>query len=294
MRAIAPLIAFLVTTPGCVKSEAYLRHGSIHSRAMGRPMQYAAYVPRELAEGQRVPLVLFLHGGGDDPDAFDKVELGQALDAEVGAGRLPPFVLVLPEGEFGFWENWYDGSFRYADWVLQDLLPYVYGTLPVKRCPSSCFVMGVSMGGHGALRFALRQPETFDAVAAISAPIFTTDQMIDFSNRFVAKFLFQSRRVFGPANEDERERIEADDLYLRWSSPADVEGLGLFFAWGTGDRAGIISANEAFTSHLQQSGIAYSSIVYEGQHQWVDWKPVIIDLLRQMLSSEQTSSAGPP
>jgi len=294
MRAIAPLIVFLVAAPGCVKSEAYLRHGSIHSRAMGRPMQYAAYVPRDLAEGQRVPLVLFLHGGGDDPDAFDKVELGQALDAEVGAGRLPPFVLVLPEGEFGFWENWYDGSFRYADWVLQDLLPYVYGTLPVRRCPSSCFVMGVSMGGHGALRFALRQPETFDAVAAISAPIFTTDQMIDFSNRFVAKFLFQSRRVFGPANEDERERIEADDLYLRWSSPADVHGLRLFFAWGTGDRAGIISANEAFTSHLQQSGIAYGSIVYEGQHQWVDWKPVIIDLLRQMLSSERTSSAAPP
>lgn len=294
MRAIAPLIAFLVTAPGCVKSEAYLRHGSVHSRAMGRPMQYAAYVPRDLAEGQRVPLVLFLHGGGDDPDAFDKVELGQALDAEVGAGRLPPFVLVLPEGEFGFWENWYDGSFRYADWVLQDLLPYVYGTLPVRRCPSSCSVMGVSMGGHGALRFALRQPETFDAVAAISAPIFTTDQMIDFSNRFVAKFLFQSRRVFGPANENERERIEADDLYLRWSSPADVDGLRLFFAWGTGDRAGIISANEAFTSHLQQSGIAYGSIVYEGQHQWVDWKPVIIDLLRQMLPSERTSSAARP
>lgn len=294
MRAIAPLIAFLVAAPSCVKSEAYLRHGSIHSRAMGRPMEYAAYVPRNLAEGQRVPLVLFLHGGGDDPDAFDKVELGQALDAEVGAGRLPPFVLVLPDGEFGFWENWYDGSFRYADWVLEDLLPYVYGTLPVKGCPSSCSVMGVSMGGHGALRFALRQPETFDAVAAISAPIFTTDQMIDFSNRFVAKFLFQSRRVFGPANEAERQRIEADDLYLRWTSPADVEGLRLFFAWGTGDRAGIISANEAFTSHLHESGITYSAIVYEGQHQWVDWKPVIIDLLRQILSSEPATSVAPP
>jgi len=291
--AIAPLIAFLVAAAGCVKPEPYLRYGSIHSRAMGRPMEYATYVPRDLPEGQRVPLVLFLHGGGDDPDAFDKVGLGQALDAEVSAGRLPPFVLVLPDGEFGFWENWYDGSFRYADWVLDDLLPYVYGTLPVQRCPDRCAVMGVSMGGHGALRFALREPETFDAVAAISAPIFTTDQMIDFSNRFVAKFLFQSRRVFGPTNEDERHRIEGDDLYLRWSSPEDVEGLRLFFAWGTGDREGIISANESFTGHLEESGIAYSSIVYDGQHQWVDWKPVIIDLLRQMLSPDQAGAAAP-
>ncbi len=288
------MIAFLVTAPACVKSEAYLRHGSIHSRAMGRPMDYAAYVPRDLPEGRRVPLVLFLHGGGDDPSAFDEVALGQALDAEVGAGRLPPFVLVLPEGEFGFWENWYDGSFRYADWVLDDLLPYVHGTLPVKRCPNTCAVMGVSMGGHGALKFALQRPETFDAVAAISAPIFNTDQMIEFSNRFVAKFLFQSRRVFGPASEEDRQRIEADDLYLQWSSPEDVDGLRLFFAWGTGDREGIIKANDAFTRHLEESQIAYSSIVYEGQHQWIDWKPVIIELLRRILSPEPATTAAPP
>ena len=294
MKGVASLIAFLVTAPACVKSEAYLRHGSIHSRAMGRPMDYAAYVPRDLPEGRRVPLVLFLHGGGDDPSAFDEVALGQALDAEVGAGRLPPFVLVLPEGEFGFWENWYDGSFRYADWVLEDLLPYVYGTLPVRRCPDTCAVMGVSMGGHGALRFALHRPEIFEAVAAISAPIFNTDQMIDFSSRFVAKFLFQSRRVFGPANEDERERIEKDDLYLRWTSPGDVDGLDLYFAWGSGDREGIISANESFTKHLNERGIPYESIVYDGQHKWVDWKPVIIELIRQMLSPGRADAAALP
>ena len=288
------MIAFLVTSSGCVKPQAYLRQGSIHSHAMGRKMEYAAYVPRGLPEGKRVPLVLFLHGGGDDPNAFDEVELGQALDAEVSAGRLPPFVLVLPDGEFGFWENWYDGSFRYADWVLDDLLPYVYGTLPVRRCPDTCVVMGVSMGGHGALRFALRRPEIFDAVAAISAPIFNTDQMIDFSSRFVAKFLFQSRRVFGPANEAERERIERDDLYLRWSSPEDVDGLELFFAWGSGDREGIISANESFTKHLDENGIPHESIVYDGQHKWVDWKPVIIELIRQMLAPDQANAVAPP
>ena len=288
------MIAFLVTGSGCVKPQAYLRQGSIHSQAMGRKMEYAAYVPRGLPEGKRVPLVLFLHGGGDDPNAFDEVELGQALDAEVSAGRLPPFVLVLPDGEFGFWENWYDGSFRYADWVLDDLLPYVYGTLPVRRCPDTCVVMGVSMGGHGALRFALRRPEVFDAVAAISAPIFNTDQMIDFGSRFVAKFLFQSRRVFGPANEAERERIERDDLYLRWSSPEDVDGLELFFAWGSGDREGIISANESFTKHLDENGIPHESIVYDGQHKWVDWKPVIIELIRQMLAPDQANAVAPP
>jgi S-formylglutathione hydrolase FrmB len=151
--------------------------------------------------------------------------------------------------------------------------------------------MGVSMGGHGALRFALHRPETFGAVAAISAPIFSTDQMIEFSNRFVAKFLFQSRRVFGPT--DDRGRIEGEDLYLRWTSPHDVDGLRLFFAWGTGDREGIIVANEAFTTHLSERGIAYGAIAYEGQHQWADWKPVIIELLREILNPAQATVADP-
>ncbi|MGB8222011.1 MAG: alpha/beta hydrolase-fold protein, partial [Polyangiales bacterium] len=186
----------------------------------------------------------------------------------------------------------YDGSYRYEDWVLEDLLPYVHGTLPVQRCPDHCAVMGVSMGGHGALRFALHHPEMFDAVAAISAPIFNTDQMIEFGDRFVAKFLFQSRRVFGPT--DDRERIERDDLYLRWSSPKDVEGLRLFFAWGSRDREGIILANETFTRHLREQGIEYVAITYEGQHQWSDWKAVIIELLRQILPPTQANAAAPP
>ncbi|MGB8331396.1 MAG: alpha/beta hydrolase-fold protein [Polyangiales bacterium] len=282
----------VVAASGCAKTQPYLRYGTIYSRALGRPMEYAVYVPKNLAGSERFPLVLFLHGGGDGPDAFDKAQLGQALDAEVEAGRLPPFVLVLPDGELGFWENWYDGSYRYEDWVLDDLLPYVHGTLPVGHCPDDCAVMGVSMGGHGALRFALHHPEMFDAVAAISAPIFNTDQMIEFGDRFIAKFLFQSRRVFGPT--DDRERIEKDDLYLRWSSPNDVEGRRLFFAWGSGDREGIILANEAFIRHLREGGIEYVAINYEGQHQWTDWKPVIIDLLRQILRPTQANAAVPP
>ncbi|MFZ1863858.1 MAG: alpha/beta fold hydrolase [Polyangiales bacterium] len=292
MMFFAMAFSCVAAAPGCTKAQPYLRYGTIHSRAMGRPMEYAFYVPKDLPQGRRVPLVIFLHGGGDAPDAFDKVHLGEALDEEIEAGRLSPFVLVLPNGELGFWENWYDGSYHYEDWVLDDLLRYVRGTLPVERCPDHCVVMGVSMGGHGALRFALHHPEMFEAVAAISAPIFNTDQMIDFSDRFVAKFLFQSRRVFGPT--DDRERIERDDLYLQWRSPHDLDGLRLYFAWGTNDREGIILANEAFTKHLREQGIEHVAITYEGGHDWNDWKPVIIELLRQIFPPTRASAAAPP
>jgi len=248
-------------------------------------MAYAAYVPKDLPRGVSVPLVIFLHGGGDDPHIFDEVEMGQTFDTAVADGRLPSFVAVFPEGELGLWENWYDGSHRYEDWVMDDLLSHARDTLPVASCPEHCAIMGVSMGGHGALRFALHRPQEFDSVAAISAPIFNTDQMIEFADWFIARVFMQSRRIFGPT--DNRQRVEKEDLYLRWQSPDDVAPLRLFFAWGTREHDRIISANESFTSHLKQRGIEHQSIVYDGRHKWVDWKPVILALLQEMLSSDQ-------
>ena len=65
-------------------------------------------------------------------------------------------------------------------------------------------------------------------------------------------------------------------------------------AWGTGDREGIIKANESFARHLNEQRIPHTSIVYDGAHKWVDWKPVIIDLLRQILTSPGAVAAAPP
>jgi enterochelin esterase-like enzyme len=52
-------------------------------------------------------------------------------------------------------------------------------------------------------------------------------------------------------------------------------------------------ANEAFTRHLRERGIEYFAITYEGQHEWSDWKAVIIELLRQILPPTKANAAAP-
>lgn len=257
-------------------------------------MTYSVYIPKGTPKTAQLPLVIFLHGGGDGPDSFDRAKLGQALDKEIETGRLPPMVVLNPNGEKGFWENWHDGTASYRDWVLNDLVPYAQATLPIADCPQHCYVMGVSMGGHGALSFSLHEEGMFNAMAAISAPIFSTEQMIDFADRFVARWLLQSRRTFGPT--DERERIENEDVYLRWRKPEDLKGLRVFVAWGTEDRERIIVSNETFVAHLREHAIDHVAINYQGEHKWRAWKPVILELLRQMLpiTSEAAVAAGPP
>lgn len=257
---------------------------------MRAEMQYSVYTPPRFTPDERLPLVVFLHGGGDSPEAFDRARIGQTLDRAVARGDVPRAVIVLPQGNLGFWANWYDGSYRYQDWVLQDLLPLVQARYQTRACPEGCHIMGVSMGGAGTLRFVLNRPELFASATIISGPILSTEQMMSFVRNPVLVPLIPTGRIWGPPNDV--ERIRRDDPYLRWTQPADLGGMRLMLAWGTEDRGQIQETSAAFARHLREHGIAHERLVYDGNHSWVSWTPVIQEALRRQLGSSSTSPAS--
>jgi enterochelin esterase-like enzyme len=240
------------------------------------------YVPRGVQPNEELPLVVFLHGGGDSHDAFDRHGISAQLDRAVSEGRVPPAVIVLPDGELGFWANWYDGSRRYEDWIADELVPYVRERYHTRACPEHCHVMGVSMGGSGALRLAHHRPEVFSTVTAISAPIMNTSQMIAFvQNRLIATYI-PTHRIFGPV--EPRSRVEREDLFLQWISPDATRMRRIVLAWGTDDRAPILAGSRAFARHLAAHGVPHEAWEYEGGHAWVAWAPIIERALATQLA----------
>jgi len=240
-------------------------------------MEYAVWAPQDLKAAERLPIVIFLHGGGDEADCFDEAGLGQYLDQALSEGRIPRTIIVVPQGNHGFWENWKDGSYGYRDWALREVLPQVqkrYNTLP---CPDGCHIMGISMGGHGVLRFALLEPELFRSATAISAPILDTEAVLNFQDNFWWGWFIPVERIWGVPD---RAAIEKEDLYLRWRQPKDLKGIRLFISWGDDDREGIQFTNRRFAKHLQQQGIDHNAFEYKGGHNWKAWTPVIERALR--------------
>jgi enterochelin esterase-like enzyme len=146
------------------------------SRALGRETAYLAWLPPGYAEGARggrpYPTLYLLHGAGG-PGGYGVEEwLGYALTEDLermlALGLIEPLLVVLPDGEQGYWMNHAGGGPRWADFVAQDLVAHVDATFATDPRPARRAVGGLSMGGHGALQLALNHPDVFGVVGAHS------------------------------------------------------------------------------------------------------------------------------
>lgn len=264
----------LALLSGCAGFSRRMAYVAEPSAAMnGVRMDHAVYLPPGFHEDEVLPLVVFLHGGGDSHDAFDRHGISTRLDHAMRDGRVPRAVIVLPDGDFGFWANWADGTRRYEDWVADELVPAMRERYHTGACPDDCHVMGVSMGGSGALSMAHHRPDRFSTMTAISAPVMNTERMIDFVQNRVFAIFIPTHRIWG--SPEPRSRIERDDLFLQWTSPESTRLRSIILAWGEQEQGGILEANRAFSRHLREHDIPHHAWEYEGGHAWTAWAPVI-------------------
>ncbi|WP_029291789.1 alpha/beta hydrolase family protein, partial [Cellulomonas sp. HZM] len=117
-----------------------------------------------VAGDQPPPVLYLLHGLSDDETIWTRRTSIERYAAERG------IAVVMPRAGRSFYTDELHGS-RY--WTfLSDELPHVVGQLfRVSAEPEDTFVAGLSMGGYGALRWALRRPERFAAAASLSGAL---------------------------------------------------------------------------------------------------------------------------
>lgn len=118
---------------------------------------YLTFLPERYSSNKSWPLVLFLHGRderGDDPRRVKTHGLPKLADN----GRCFPFVLIAPQCPKG--RTW---SVDFLESVLADVL----GRFRVD--PNRIVLTGISMGGNGAWRLAIRHPNRFAALVPIAA-----------------------------------------------------------------------------------------------------------------------------
>jgi len=146
--------------------------GRFFSQARRRTVGYTLAYPPGHGPGSDLPLVVALHGyGANHTDVLSGMSLAQALALRVDGAPLAPMALVAVDGGGGYWH-----AHRGDDpmgMVVDEVIP-MCRERGLGRAPQPIGVMGVSMGGYGALLMAEKHPRLFAAVAAISPAVWTT------------------------------------------------------------------------------------------------------------------------
>jgi S-formylglutathione hydrolase len=159
-----------------------LRHRSAET---GTEMRFAAFLPPQALAGRKVPVVWFLSGLTCTEENFTVKAGAQRVAAELGLMLVAPDTSPRGEGvpddpegayDFGLGAGFYVDAaqdpwakhYRMRSYVERELPALVAADLPAEMARQG--IMGHSMGGHGALTIALRNPGRFAAVSAF-API---------------------------------------------------------------------------------------------------------------------------
>jgi S-formylglutathione hydrolase FrmB len=149
--------------------------GSFYSAARRTTVGYTIGYPPGHGPGDKLPLVIALHAfGGNHTNALSGLTPSAALALKPGGVPLPPMALVTADGGSGYW-NPHPGDNPQA-MLTDELIPMCQrkGLGTGTRGARKIGVMGISMGGYGAILLAEKYPHLIAAVAAISPAIWTS------------------------------------------------------------------------------------------------------------------------
>ncbi|MCR6486896.1 alpha/beta hydrolase-fold protein [Amycolatopsis sp. OK19-0408] len=137
----------------------------MRSAARGTDVDLVLITP-EGVPASGLPVCLALHGRGARARTFLDLGIPQMLTAAVRGG-VPPFAVAAVDGD----NYWVDvGGDDDPQRMLTDEVP---GWLAGRDLRPASAVLGISMGGFGALRFARAHPD-LKAVATASAALFVS------------------------------------------------------------------------------------------------------------------------
>jgi S-formylglutathione hydrolase len=192
MLALNLVLAYAQATTAPI---ATLTLAEMPSDLVPTPVEYAVLIAPGASHD--APLLLDLHGGGGDRKQLQRQQ--PIFERLWSSGAIPPLVVVTPSVTArGFYMDYKDGSERWETFIMGPFLAHLRATLPVSQDPKKTFVMGISMGGMGALRLAFKHPTAFGAVAALEPgiePILRFEDMLPRHRFWRDDTLFE--RTFG-------------------------------------------------------------------------------------------------
>jgi S-formylglutathione hydrolase FrmB len=225
--------------------------------------------------GRRYPVLYFLHDGWGDENSLRRNGVAEDLLQRMADGRLPEFFLVAPGARGSWFSDSYDGTRLWGQFLSADLVRQVEARYRVISSPAARGITGISMGGYGAVKLALRHPGLYGSVSALSGALIPLS--LEDLKRYNAMARWTLKRVFGGSAE--RNALAENDVWeiLRASQFA-TSPFPLYLRGGTDDVYGLGRVGAQFASSALTRGIEASAVLEPGGHDWDYWRRAMIPI----------------
>ncbi len=217
---------------------------------------------------EKYKVLWLLHGGYGDCSDWVRKSMIELYACE------NDLVVVMPSAmnsQYSSWPNFAVGYDVYG-FFFDELMPLIYGWFPVSRRREDNYIAGLSMGGGGAFKYALSNPEKFAAAAVLSwAPE-------DYSkNSPTSPLTLNLIEAYGG---EEKFLQSRDNGWALAEKAAAAGGLPKMY-FGIGDKDFFIDRFRLFEEYAGKIGLEGEFHIVPGyRHEWRYWNLAIEEVLR--------------
>ena len=244
---------------------AFFQTGYV-SKALGRQASFNAVFPDSGIPGnKKFPVLYLLHGLSDDHTIWLRRSNIERYAAQYNVA------VIMPDGGRSFYTDMKHGDAFYTA-LAKELPEFVNRMFPVSTERKDTFIAGLSMGGYGALKIALRDPERFAAAGIMSA---VTDIPEKFTSKVFDMRLWQN--IFGSAEEAVADGNDLFTLAQKLAGSKNCPKVAHF----CGDNDFLLADNRKLRDEMQR--LQWNGYFYKetpGAHNWDYWDKHIQDILK--------------
>jgi enterochelin esterase-like enzyme len=234
---------------------------TFESKSLGTTVTYVAYLPADYETSKAsYPVIYALHGMFENSAFLERRAVLPQFEASVKAGTAPNAIVVTVDGGNNLFINSAKG--KYQDLVAKDLVEHIDKTYRTIAKREGRALLGISMGGYGALNIAFAQPSVFGVVATHSAMLLSQIPTAEAGARGGQMRAFTG--VFGEPVDPAAWKAQ-DPLEL--AKTAEVKGLpALYLDCGSEDRYGLAGGNKMLHDTLESRKVPHAFGLFPGDH----------------------------
>jgi len=236
----------------------------IKSEILKRNVPYCVVLPPSFAtdKTRHFPVLYYLHGLGDNEQSLINGGGWSEYDDLLRQKKIGEFILAAPAGNQTFFINSRDGRVLYEDFFLGEFMPAIEKKYRAGEQRSQRALVGISMGGFGALHLGFAHPNLFISTAGIM-PALIEKLPASFGSDAEEQLM---KRVFGDASDTAYYDRVSVFTFAERRPVGNFKGLKIYFATGNGDDYNFEFGATALHKVLERRGIPHEYHIDPGRH----------------------------